>query len=179
MRRRKMDLKNRDCVLVPLLVALLLVLAAISGCAQRSVARPSTPRPVTPAPAPQTSSPPQVAVPPAPVPAPEVPPPFEPRAEPPQPLTPRAVASLRLTDEARSLLEAGKPDQAIRTLERAMNINPSNGQNFYYLSEAWLMKKNFRQAAEFNRLAAIYLKNDPSWMSRVAEQAERIRRNPQ
>lgn len=86
------------------------------------------------------------------------------------------VASLRLTEEARILLESGKTDQAIRTLEKAMNMSPSNGQNFYYLSEAWLMKKNTRQAEEFNRLAALYLKNDPQWASKVAEQAERIRR---
>lgn len=89
------------------------------------------------------------------------------------------VASLRMTEEARLLLEAGKTDQAIRILERALNLNPSNGQNFYYLSEAWLKKKNFRQAEEFNRLAVIYLKNDDRWMARVSEQAERIRRSKQ
>jgi len=73
-------------------------------------------------------------------------------------------------------LEAGKTDEAIRTLERAMNLNPSNGENFYYLAEAWMKKKNLRQAEEFNRLAAIHLKSDGKWMERVAEQAERIRK---
>jgi len=72
-------------------------------------------------------------------------------------------------------LEAGKTDEAIRTLERAMNLNPSNGENFYYLAEAWMRKKNLRQAEEFNRLAAIHLKSDGRWTARVAEQAERIR----
>jgi tetratricopeptide (TPR) repeat protein len=89
--------------------------------------------------------------------------------------SPRAVASLRLTEQARVLLETGKVDDAITTLERAMNLNPSNGQNYYYLAEAWLKKGNPSQAREFNRLAAMYLKDDPNWIGRVKDQQERIR----
>ena len=85
------------------------------------------------------------------------------------------MASLRLTEQARVLLESGKVDEAITTLERAMNVNPSNGQNYYYLAEAWLKKGNPSQAREFNRLAAIYLKDEPGWMNRVKDQQERIR----
>lgn len=88
---------------------------------------------------------------------------------------PRAIASLRLTDQARVLLESGKVDEAITTLERAMNVNPSNGQNYYYLAEAWLKKGNSSQAREFNRLAAMYLKDEPRWMVRIKDQQERIR----
>jgi tetratricopeptide (TPR) repeat protein len=87
---------------------------------------------------------------------------------------PRALASLRLTDEARMLLERGNIDDAIATLERAMNLNPSNGQNYYYLAEAWLKKRNPSQAREFNRLAAMYLRDDPEWKNRVDDQKERI-----
>jgi len=94
---------------------------------------------------------------------------------PPKDESPRAVASLRLTEQARVLLESGKVDEAITTLERAMNVNPSNGQNYYYLAEAWLKKGNPSQAREFNRLAAIYLKDEPGWMNRVKDQQERIR----
>jgi predicted Zn-dependent protease len=89
--------------------------------------------------------------------------------------SPRAVASLRLTEQARVLLESGKVDDAITTLERAMNVNPSNGQNYYYLAEAWLKKGNPSQAGEFNRLAAIYLKDQADWMNRVKDQQERIK----
>ena len=89
--------------------------------------------------------------------------------------SPRAVASLRLTEQARILLESGKVDDAITTLERAMNVNPSNGQNYYYLAEAWLKKGNPSQAREFNRLAAMYLKDEPGWMNRIKAQQERIR----
>jgi predicted Zn-dependent protease len=73
------------------------------------------------------------------------------------------------------LLENGKIDDAITTLERAMNLNPSNGQNYYYLAEAWLKKRNPSQAMEFNRLAAIYLGDEPEWINRVNDQRERIR----
>jgi predicted Zn-dependent protease len=89
--------------------------------------------------------------------------------------SPRAVASLRLTEQARVLLETGKVDDAITTLERAINLNPSNGQNYYYMAEAWLRKGNPSQAREFNRLAAMYLKDDPNWIGRVKDQQERIK----
>jgi tetratricopeptide (TPR) repeat protein len=97
------------------------------------------------------------------------------QAPPPQHDSPRAVASLRLTEQARVLLDSGKVDDAITTLERAVNLNPSNGQNYYYLAEAWLKKGNSSQAREFNRLAAMYLKDDPNWTGRVKDQQERIK----
>jgi predicted Zn-dependent protease len=92
----------------------------------------------------------------------------------PQDHSPRAVASLRLTEQARALLASGKVDDAISTLERSMNLNPSNGQNYYYLAEAWLKKGNLTQAREFNRLAAMYLKDEPGWINRVNNQKEMI-----
>jgi tetratricopeptide (TPR) repeat protein len=88
--------------------------------------------------------------------------------------SPRALASLRFTEEARTLLERGNIDDAITTLERAMNLNPSDGQNYYYLAEAWLKKRNPSQAREFNRLAAMYLRDEPEWNNRVNDQKERI-----
>ncbi len=89
-------------------------------------------------------------------------------------LSPRAQASLRLTDQGRQFLEDGKAGDAIRMLERAINLDPGNGLNYYYLSEAWLYKGNFKQAEEFNRLAHMYLKNSHEWMVRVGEQGGRI-----
>ena len=87
---------------------------------------------------------------------------------------PRAAAALQLTDQGRRLLEDRKPDKAIRALEQAVSLDPSNGQNYYYLSEAWLMKGSAAQAREFNQLAEIHLKEDNQWMIRVAQQADRI-----
>ena len=91
--------------------------------------------------------------------------------------SPRAIASLQLIDQGRLFLESGKPDHAIRMYEQALNLDPANGQNYYYLSEAWLMKGNIEQASEFNRLAAIYLDCDAKWMGRVIQQRDRINRN--
>jgi tetratricopeptide (TPR) repeat protein len=90
--------------------------------------------------------------------------------------SPRAIASLQLTDQGRLFLQAGDPDRAIRMYEQALNLDPANGQNYYYLSEAWLMKGNIAQAAEFNRLAAMYLEGEPEWMDRVVRQRDRINR---
>ena len=88
--------------------------------------------------------------------------------------TPRAVASLQLTDQGRRLVENKQPDRAIRVLEQAVSLHPANGRNYYYLSEAWILKGFADQAREFNHLAEIHLKDDRDWMIRVAEQADRI-----
>lgn len=88
--------------------------------------------------------------------------------------SPRTLASLELTQQGRMLLESGKLDDAITVLERAVSLNPSNGQNYYYLSEAWLLKGNLDQASEFNHLADIYLKDNTQWNAKVLKQEKRI-----
>jgi tetratricopeptide (TPR) repeat protein len=88
--------------------------------------------------------------------------------------SPRVLASLRLMDQGRTLLERGKADDAISFLERAVSLHPTNGVNYYYLAEAWLVKGNPGQAEEFNRLAGIYLKEDAHWMEKVLGQRKRI-----
>ena len=92
-------------------------------------------------------------------------------------LNPSAIASLQLTEQGRMLLENGHPDDAIAMLERAINLNPANGQIYYYLSEAWLFKGKFVEAKEFNSLAEIYLKESNGWTERLMEQRKRIANN--
>ena len=87
---------------------------------------------------------------------------------------PRQLASLRLTEQGKNLLEKERPDDAIDLLERAVSLNPGNGENYYYLAEAWLMKHEPKQANEFNRLAGLYLRGKPDWMRKYLEQKERI-----
>ena len=87
---------------------------------------------------------------------------------------PRTLASLQLTEQGRRLVEAGKSDQAIRVLEQAVSLNPENGQNYYYLAEAWLLKDVVSEAKKFNQLAEIHLKDSRQWMQRVIEQANQI-----
>ena len=97
-----------------------------------------------------------------------------PDAAKPERTAPRTMASLRLTEQARLMIESKKPDEAISVLEKAMNIDPGNGQNYYYLAEAWIAKGNKAQALEFNRMAGIYLGNDDAWKARVRRQKERL-----
>ncbi len=87
----------------------------------------------------------------------------------------RELASQELSRQAMIFLDTGEPDRAIRQLERAINLNPGNGQSYYYLSEAWLAKGDAEQAKEFNRLAELYLKDDPDWSVRLIRQSDRIR----
>jgi len=89
--------------------------------------------------------------------------------------SPRALASLRLTEQGRRLLDSGDPDAAISALERAVGLNPTNGENYYYLSEAWLAKGDSTQAEKFNRLAGLYLEGE-GWGLKVLDQRERIRK---
>ena len=84
----------------------------------------------------------------------------------------RAARDLNL--KAASLLKNHKPDAAIDLLERSIAIDPSNGQAYYYLSNAWLMKKDQKQAYEFNRLAEEYIEDDDEWHQRVLEQKDLV-----
>jgi len=124
---------------------------ALSGCAPAVVTFPSSP----------PQQPPQKAE--EPVTASEKP-------------SPRALAALQFTEQGRLMIENDNPDDAIVILERALNLYPTNGLNYYYLAEAWLMKGNFSQANEFNRLAEIYLQDNPDWLKSVLRQRERIRK---
>ncbi len=89
-------------------------------------------------------------------------------------LSPRARASLQLIEKGRMLLESGKSEDAIMTLEQAINLNPANGLSYYYLAEAWLLNGKLDQAAEFNGLASLYLAESPGWRIRIKRQKERI-----
>jgi len=92
----------------------------------------------------------------------------------PERLGPRAVAGLHLTEHGSALLQRGKIDEAISVLSRAVSLNPTNGKNYYYLSEAWFSRGNISQANEFHRLAEMYLQGETGWVGRVAAQREKI-----
>lgn len=86
----------------------------------------------------------------------------------------RLQAALRLLDTAKAYLDKQMPDDAISVLERAVSLDPTNGQSYYYLAEAWQMKGNARQALEFNRLAGIYLDGNGIWEMQVKKQKAAI-----
>lgn len=87
---------------------------------------------------------------------------------------PRMLAAASLVEQGKTYLDNGQPDQALNILERALSIDPGSGKTYYYMAEAWLMKKNKRQAVEFNRLAGMYLSDDHQWADRMADQQKRI-----
>ena len=86
----------------------------------------------------------------------------------------RTIASHNLTSKGYELLEKGDVDGALRLLERAVGINPSDGPGYYYLAEAWLAKGNLPLSARFNKLASIYLRKDRAWTKRAKDQNLRI-----
>jgi hypothetical protein len=91
---------------------------------------------------------------------------------------PRMLASASLVDQGKEYLDNGHPDQALDVLERALSVCPENGMTYYYMAEAWVMKKNKRQALEFNRLAGMYLSEDRQWIKKVEDQRSRINSLP-
>ncbi|MFH1060285.1 MAG: hypothetical protein V1797_16605, partial [Pseudomonadota bacterium] len=88
--------------------------------------------------------------------------------------SPRVTASLSLTEQGRQLLASGKTDAAISTLERAASLNPSGGQNYYWLAQAWLIKGDPAQAAIYHRQARRYLAADQAWVARLNQQAHAL-----
>lgn len=96
--------------------------------------------------------------------------------EPAEAPNPRALASLELSRQAEALIDSGQLDEAIRTLEQAVNLYPGSGESYYYLAEAWRLKGIADQAAEYNTLAAIRFKDDSDWMRRIDRQKQWIER---
>lgn len=87
---------------------------------------------------------------------------------------PRVVASLELTSKAAGLLDRGRPDEAIRVLERALGLNPESARAYYQMARAWKQKGDFSQALEYNRMAAMYPAGDREWAEKIRGQRRRI-----
>lgn len=83
-----------------------------------------------------------------------------------QPL-PTRKTSMRIADQARRELLKHEPDDAIRTLGRALSIDASDPYVYFYLGRSYLMKHNYQQALTFWQRAAISFSNDPKWLSEV------------
>jgi len=146
-------LLNRKPVTLFIILSLTLLLLQATGCSRKNLAPPSS----------VYRQPPLIK---------------EEKAEETQlKISPRAQASLQLTNQGLALLQSSRPDDAIRIFERSISLDTYNGQNYYYMAEAWIMKDNKQQAMEFNQLAEIYLKLDANWTDwaiLVTKQRERI-----
>ncbi len=83
-----------------------------------------------------------------------------------QPL-PTRKTSMRIADRARLQLLQQDPDEAIRTLGRALSIDAGDPYVYFYLGRAYLMKHNYQQALTFWQRAAISFSSNPKWLSEV------------
>ncbi len=153
---------------------MLLLLSILSGCSIDR--RPTTPE--MPPPILSPEAPPEM---PPSIPGPETTPQPSPPETKPQnrvPETPapdaRSKTALEISRQALLYLRKQQPDPAINLLERSINLNPHNGQTYFHMAQAWIMKGNQDQALEFNRMAEIQLSTDPEWRARIAAQRKII-----
>ncbi len=79
--------------------------------------------------------------------------------------TPALAASLRFTEEARRQLAEKKTDEAIRTLARAVSIDPGNPFEYFLLGRSYVAKGNCQQAMTFFKRAEIGFASRPDWLA--------------
>ena len=134
------------------------VLLILTGCQQPDLVPPPEPPP------PDVSAPVPADAPPA--------------VQLPAPTRPRAVdrrqASSALTQAAVDQLARKQWAAAIRTLERAVSVDPSDGEAYFHLATAWLAKGDAGRARQFHRQAQLYLGVSPHWQQRLADQQRAI-----
>jgi len=80
------------------------------------------------------------------------------------PASPARSASIRTVEGARDQIVSGKADEAIRSLSRALSIDPTNPYVYFYLGRAYFMKKNYAQALTFLQRAEIGFSSNPAWL---------------
>ncbi len=78
--------------------------------------------------------------------------------------TPARAAALRVTEQARVELAAGKTDDALRDLGRAVSIDPGNPFEYFYLGRVYLARGNYAQALTFFQRAEIGFSARPDWL---------------
>jgi tetratricopeptide repeat protein len=81
--------------------------------------------------------------------------------------TPARAASLRITETQRLELERGHADDAIRELEHAVSIDPSNSYAYFYLGRAYIARKSYAQALTFFKRAEIGLASNSAWLGEI------------
>lgn len=78
--------------------------------------------------------------------------------------TPARSAALRVTEQARLNLAAGRTDDASRDLGRAVSIDPGNPFEYFYLGRVYIARRNYAQALTFLRRAEIGFSGRPDWL---------------
>jgi len=80
---------------------------------------------------------------------------------------PQYLASMHLVDQAKASLAAGDADNAIPSLEQAIQVDVYNGQAFFELARAWKMKDSPEKALEFANKAEMLLQDNRADLKRV------------
>ncbi|HIJ68597.1 MAG TPA: tetratricopeptide repeat protein [Deltaproteobacteria bacterium] len=81
--------------------------------------------------------------------------------------SPQRQASMQQVSQASGQLERGKPDAAIRTLEKAVRIDARNGEAFIVLARAWKQKGEKLKALEFAKKAELLFQKQPAKLKEV------------
>lgn len=79
--------------------------------------------------------------------------------------SPTLAVSLELAEQGRIELAAGNPDEALRSLGRAVSVDPENAYAYFYIGRAYFAKRNYAQALVFLRRAELGLHSDPDWLA--------------
>ncbi|MEJ5301717.1 MAG: tetratricopeptide repeat protein [Thermodesulforhabdaceae bacterium] len=81
--------------------------------------------------------------------------------------TPQVLASVRLVDDARQMRVKGKVDEAIRLLERAIEVDAYNGEAFYELALCWKAKGDIKKALSFADRSERIFAGNPEKLKKV------------
>ena len=84
-----------------------------------------------------------------------------------QRLREKRKASLELTREGRSALDAGNLELAIAKFQKAISIDPNNGAPYFYFAQARFLQKDWDQVITLADKAAVNLNKYPIFLSRA------------
>jgi tetratricopeptide repeat protein len=80
---------------------------------------------------------------------------------------PQRVASLRLTEDGKKLLDAGDPGKALDRLEKAIVIDSTNPYGYFFLAKAHYRLGRYQQSLNFLDIAESRLSQEPFWLAEV------------
>jgi TolA-binding protein len=80
---------------------------------------------------------------------------------------PQRAASLRLSEEARKLLDSGEYGKALSRLERAIAIDSTNAYGHFLLAKTQFGLKHYQDSLNFLDVAESRLGAEPFWLSEV------------
>lgn len=91
--------------------------------------------------------------------------------------SPKRDASLQVAELGRQQLAENKFEQAMKTFEEAITIDPSNGAAYYYLSRTHLLVGDTDKASGILDKAEELLAGDNNWLALCADLRNAIERN--